>query len=214
MMPAHSDHNNEDAESSSEALEVSVHMHAPASLPFAAYWMPVPNLPCTKPVLRTIVNSQVQTIECTTASIECSADMWHVCIQSLLVAGIVISSVVVVASHEEPKITVDRLRRQKRLETKLQQSEKLIDDLATATAVRHGEKPRDPVAAYCHGNHYAHYLQISKKIHDSVTHDSWFKFNRLRRVPPASMERAILQAANSPCRGPARTWLLCKTWCL
>lgn len=34
-------------------------------------------------------------------------------------------------------------KRQKRLETKLQQSEKLIDDLATATAVRHGEKPRD-----------------------------------------------------------------------
>ena len=32
-------------------------------------------------------------------------------------------------------------------------------------------------------------------------------FNRLRRVPPATMERAILQAASSPCRSPARTWL-------
>ena len=25
---------------------------------------------------------------------------------------------------------------------------------------------------------------------------------------------AILEAANSPCTGPARTWFLCKTWCL
>jgi hypothetical protein len=37
-------------------------------------------------------------------------------------------------------------------------------------------------------------------------------FNRLRRVSPATMERAILQAANSPCTGSARTWFLCKTW--
>ena len=36
-------------------------------------------------------------------------------------------------------------------------------------------------------------------------------FNRLRRVPPATMERAILQAASSPCRSPARTWLVLKT---
>jgi hypothetical protein len=28
------------------------------------------------------------------------------------------------------------------------------------------------------------------------------------------MERAILQAANRPCKGPARTWFLCKAWCL
>ena len=28
------------------------------------------------------------------------------------------------------------------------------------------------------------------------------------------MERAILQAANSPCTCPARTWFLCKTLCL
>ena len=39
-------------------------------------------------------------------------------------------------------------------------------------------------------------------------------FNRLLRVPPATTERFILQAANSPCTGPARTWFLCKTWCL
>ena len=34
-------------------------------------------------------------------------------------------------------------------------------------------------------------------------------FNRLRRVPPATMERAILQAANSPCTGPARKHCVC-----
>ena len=39
-------------------------------------------------------------------------------------------------------------------------------------------------------------------------------FNRLRRVPPATTERAILQAANSACTGPARTLFVCKTRCL
>ena len=33
-------------------------------------------------------------------------------------------------------------------------------------------------------------------------------YTRLRGVPPAT-----LQAANSACTGPARTWFLCKTWC-
>ena len=39
-------------------------------------------------------------------------------------------------------------------------------------------------------------------------------FGRLRRVPTATVERAILQAANTPCRSPARTWLVVKTWFL
>ena len=34
----------------------------------------------------------------------------------------------------------------------------------------------------------------------------WNLYNRLRRGPPATMERAILQAENSACTGPARTW--------
>ena len=37
-------------------------------------------------------------------------------------------------------------------------------------------------------------------------------FNCLQRVPTATMERAILQAANSPCISPAITWLVFKTW--
>ena len=38
--------------------------------------------------------------------------------------------------------------------------------------------------------------------------------NSLWRVPPATRERVILQVANSPCRGPAKTWLVLKTWLL
>ena len=43
---------------------------------------------------------------------------------------------------------------------------------------------------------------------------TYYVFNCLRRVPPATMERAFLQAANSPCISPARTWLVFKTWFL
>ena len=37
------------------------------------------------------------------------------------------------------------------------------------------------------------------------------QFNRLRRVPPATVEKAILQAAKSACTGLGKMWFLCKT---
>ena len=54
------------------------------------------------------------------------------------------------------------------------------------------------------------YIYIDIDIRTTSLYIYIYIFNRLRRVPPATMERATLQVANSPCRGPARTWLVLK----
>ena len=53
-----------------------------------------------------------------------------------------------------------------------------------------------------------HNRPVEGKVFQDVVDRLQSEFNRLRRVPPGTMEKAILQAANSPRRSPAKTWLV------
>jgi len=52
----------------------------------------------------------------------------------------------------------------------------------------------------------------AQSISTAAELDAWMMILPARSRPP--WIAAILQAANSPCTGPARTWFLCKTLCL